>query len=242
MTQIEIQLIVRLAVLTILGAVCFSAWPSANAQLAACINQCDAIGYQCERNVNDEYQRCLDHRDSRIHVCEREGNEKRNYCLRNRAPSCDLSGQFAFDRCMTYIQPCNLSSQRCDASIRTCVQRCENEAAATKAPERQSPRLEPRPKLTDFEADIHAAQQPEIRVYKFEHSDQLNEFKLADEDYLFVRNLRTNGNHGKWHKYTRIEPSVFKAATSSATYTLVTEDIFIWDGGGQTITLIRQTD
>jgi len=242
MIRTGIQTVAQFAAMALLGALYFSAPPVANAQLAACLNQCDAIGYQCERNVNDEYQRCLDNRDSRIQVCEQEGNEKRNYCLRNRAPSCDLSGQFAFDRCMTYVQPCDLNGQRCDASIRACVQRCENEAAATKTPERPAPRPTQQPKLTDFEADLLAAQQPQIRVYKFEHSDQLNEFKLVDEDYLFVRNLRPNGNHGKWHKYTRIEPDVFKAATSNATYTLMPDDKFIWKGGGQTITLVRHDD
>ena len=129
MTNFNFRKITQLTTAALLGAVLSPTAPGANAQLATCINQCDVIGYQCERNVNDDYQRCLDHRDSRIQVCEQEGNEARNYCVRNRAPSCDLSGQFAFDRCMNYVQSCELDGRRCDDSIRACVQRCETEAA-----------------------------------------------------------------------------------------------------------------
>ena len=246
MTNLNFHKIAQLASVALFGAVfCLSA-SQANAQLATCINQCDALAYQCERNVNDEYQRCMDHRDSRIQVCEQEGNDKRNYCIRNRAPSCDLSGQFAFDGCMNFVQSCALNGQRCDASIRTCVQRCENEAAATQTRIRPAPQpkaaAQTQPKLSAFEVDLRSAQLSEIRVYKFEHSDQLNEFKLVDEDFLFVRNLRPAGKHGKWHKYTRTSPTVFKASTSSATYTRVDEDTFVWTHGDRTITLIRRSD
>lgn len=246
MTNLSFHKIAQLAAFALFGLVFCPSAPQANAQLATCINQCDALAYQCERNVNDEYQRCMDDRDSRIQVCEQEGNDKRNYCIRNRAPSCDLSGQFAFNGCMNFVQSCELNGQRCDASIRTCVARCENEAAAAQPRNRPAPQPKPavrtQPKLSAFEADRLAAQQPEIRVYKFEHSDQLNEFKLVDEDFLYVRNLRPAGNHGKWHKYTRESPIEFKATTSNATYTLADENTFVWTHGDQTITLIRQNE
>jgi len=93
-----------------------------------------------------------------------------------------------------------------------------------------------------MEADYRASLEPEIRIYKFEHSDQLNEFKLVEEDQLFVRNLRPNGKHGKWHKYLRAKANIFKAITSNATYTLEADDKFVWTDGTRTITLFRQDD
>ncbi|MEM7458035.1 MAG: hypothetical protein AAF331_01110 [Pseudomonadota bacterium] len=250
MTVFEFCKITRLAAITLLGAILYTAAPPAKAQLANCINQCDAIAYQCERNVNDEYQRCLDHRETRIQACEREGNERRNYCLRNRAPSCDLSGQFAFDGCMNFVQACEPNGRRCDDAIRTCVQRCENEAAAAKPRHRPAPRSkpapqsqrpsQPRPVILDFVTGDLAGPQHEISIYKFEHSEQLNEFKRVDDEVLLVRNLRATGNHGKWHKYTRTSPTVFKAVTSDATYTQATKDTFVWTHGDRSITLIRQ--
>lgn len=125
MTIFNLRKIPHLAAFAVLSATLASTPPPAEAQMAACLNQCDTIALQCERNVNEEYQRCLDHRETQVQACEREGDDRRNYCLRNRAPSCDLSGQFAFDGCMRFIQACEINVRRCDDAVRTCVQRCE---------------------------------------------------------------------------------------------------------------------
>lgn len=230
----------------LLAAVLISLELKASAQLATCLNQCDALAYQCERSVNDEYQMCVERHETQVQACEREGNDRRNYCLQNRAPSCDLSGQLAFDSCMQWVEPCELNGQRCDERIRTCVQRCERDEASRtsslqprNARPKQSPKERP---LNALAADYLAAQQPQFRVYKFEHSDQLNEFKLVDEDFLFVRNLHSSGRHGPWHEYHRISPEAFEAVSSNATYTLTPEDKFVWSDGRRTITLIRHDE
>lgn len=227
-------------------AVLFPLELKASAQLATCLNQCDALAYQCERSVNDEYQMCIEHHEAKVQACEREGNDRRNYCLQNRAPSCDLSGQLTFDSCMQWVEPCELNGQRCDESIRTCVQRCErDEASKTSSLQRPNTPPTQRPNerpLNALAADYLAAQQPQFRVYKFEHSDQLNQFKLVDEDILFVRNLKSNGRHGPWYEYHRISPDEFEAVSSNATYTLTSEDKFVWSDGRRTITLIRHDE
>lgn len=229
----------RLLKILVLAASTISLLPVqlASAQLAACINQCDSIGYQCAQSENYTHERCLANQQEQDKACQRSARDKERWCVNANQYSCHLWYENELTACRRHIQACTLDGQRCEADARVCIKRCENEV---RPPVASAPILrKPRPTIRK------APTKPKIvrtEYFKFEQSDQVNEFQYYSDAKFRVRNLKKKGRQGDWHDYTRTDGVTFKATKSNAIYIIISNDRMLWTNEASSIFLTRQSE